>query len=86
MTVSIGTSRLNSSVAFVCRATRKDTFLSIPVAFTHVLITELYQTEKSVIEGWIKSPGHCKNIMNPAYKEIGAARKGNYWTLVLGAR
>ena len=45
-----------------------------------------YQTEKSVIEGWIKSPGHCKNIMNPAYKEIGVARKGNYWTLVLGAR
>ena len=45
-----------------------------------------YQTEKSVIEGWIKSPGHCRNIMNPAYKEIGAARKGNYWTLVLGAR
>ena len=45
-----------------------------------------YQTEKSVIEGWIKSPGHCRNIMNPNYKEMGAARKGNYWTLVLGAR
>jgi len=45
-----------------------------------------YQTEQSVIEVWIKSPGHCRNIMNPAYKEIGAARKGNYWTLVLGTR
>jgi len=45
-----------------------------------------YQTEKSVIEGWIKSPGHCRNIMNSNYKEIGVARKGNYWTLVLGAR
>jgi len=45
-----------------------------------------YQTEKSVIEGWIKSPGHCRNIMNPAFKEIGAARKGSYWTLTLGTR
>jgi len=45
-----------------------------------------YQTEKSVVEGWIKSPGHCRNIMDPKYKEMGAARKGNYWTLVLGTR
>jgi len=45
-----------------------------------------YQTDKSVIEGWIKSPGHCRNIMNPAYKEMGAAREGTYWTLVLGTR
>jgi len=56
------------------------------VGFLFMEIEAFYQTEKSVIEGWIKSSGHCKNIMKPAYKEIGVARKGNYWTLVLGAR
>jgi len=45
-----------------------------------------YQTEKSVIDAWMKSPGHCKNIMNPNYTEMGASRKGNYWTLTLGTR
>jgi len=45
-----------------------------------------YQTDKSVMEGWIKSPGHCRNIMNPDFKEMGAAQKGSYWTLVLGKR
>jgi len=44
------------------------------------------QTEKSVIDGWMKSPGHCRNIMNPTFKEIGASRKDSYWTLVLGTR
>ena len=39
-----------------------------------------YATEKAVVEGWIKSPGHCKNIMGKAYKEMGVARMGNYWT------
>ena len=45
-----------------------------------------YQTEKSVIEGWMKSAGHCRNIMNPSLNEMGASRKGNYWTLILGTR
>ena len=45
-----------------------------------------YPTEKSVIEGWIKSPGHCRNIMNPNFKEIGASKVSDYWTLVLGTR
>ncbi len=39
-----------------------------------------YPNEKAVVEGWIKSPGHCKNIMGKAYKEMGVARVGNYWT------
>ena len=44
-----------------------------------------YKNEKDVVEGWIKSPGHCRNIMNPNVKEIGLAKKGEYWTLVLAA-
>ncbi len=39
-----------------------------------------YSNEKAVIEGCIKSPGHCQNIMGKAYKEMGVARMGNYWT------
>lgn len=44
-----------------------------------------YMDTKEVVEGWLNSPNHCKNIMNPNYKEIGAAVKGNYWTQVFGA-
>lgn len=39
-----------------------------------------YTTEKTVVEGWIKSPGHCQNIMNKTYREMGVARVGSYWT------
>ena len=39
-----------------------------------------YSSEKSVLEGWLKSPGHCKNIMNKTYKEMAVAKVGNYWT------
>jgi len=41
-----------------------------------------YKNEEQVIKGWINSPGHCSNIMNPNFKEIGAAKIGEYWTLV----
>jgi uncharacterized protein YkwD len=41
---------------------------------------------------WLSSPGHCSNIMNPAYKNIGigfaqnsAATYTNYWTQDFGA-
>lgn len=43
-------------------------------------IAEGYATEKDVVEGWIKSEGHCKNIMNPAFKDMGVATAGKYWT------
>lgn len=45
-----------------------------------------YRSEKEVIEGWIKSPGHCKNIMNRDFKEMGVARAGNYWTQTFGSK
>lgn len=40
---------------------------------------------ESVIEAWMNSPGHRKNILNPEFKELGAgfARGGQYgiyWT------
>jgi len=45
-----------------------------------------HKTEKDVIEGWINSPGHCKNIMNPNFKEMGVFKSGDYWTQVFGTR
>ena len=50
-------------------------------------------TTRTVMKGWLDSPGHCKNIMDPAYHEIGVAcvakpgtTYGEYWTMVLGRR
>jgi len=49
------------------------------------------QTAEVVVQGWIDSPGHCANIMSPAFTEMGIAfvvdRKseaGIYWTQVFG--
>jgi len=46
-----------------------------------------------VMNGWLRSPGHCRNIMNPEYTDIAVAgverdgtRWGTYWTMVLGRR
>jgi len=43
------------------------------------------------INGWIESPGHCKNLMNPLYNEMGVACArnpttyyGTYHTQVFG--
>jgi uncharacterized protein YkwD len=28
---------------------------------------------EEVIAGWLKSPGHCENLMEPRFKEMGIA-------------
>jgi uncharacterized protein YkwD len=38
-----------------------------------------------VMRSWLKSPGHCRNIMNRNATEMGAARSGIYWTEVFAA-
>lgn len=45
-----------------------------------------YSTEQAVMDGWIKSEGHCKNIMSSLFKEMGVARVGNYWTQEFGSK
>lgn len=49
-------------------------------------------TADTVVQGWINSPGHCANIMSPAFREMGAAfvvnnqsSQGIYWAQVFGA-
>ena len=49
-------------------------------------IAKGHPTEKAVIEGWLNSEGHCKNIMSPMFKEMGAARVSTYWTQEFGSR
>jgi uncharacterized protein YkwD len=48
-------------------------------------------TPEQVVEEWLESPGHCANIMDPAYAEMGVAsayegrsEKGVYWSQVFG--
>jgi len=48
-------------------------------------------SSEEAVDGWLESPGHCANIMNPDVTEVGAAaalgEDGDcgtlYWTLVL---
>ncbi|MFI1966205.1 CAP domain-containing protein [Streptomyces pathocidini] len=45
-----------------------------------------YSTPAQVMEGWMSSPGHKRNILNCDYKEIGVglAQPGSYWTQDFG--
>ena len=45
-----------------------------------------YANEREVITGWLNSPGHCKNIMNKNYKEMGVAKVNGYWTQEFGSK
>lgn len=40
----------------------------------------------STFEAWLNSPGHCANIMDPGFTELGAATRGSYSVLVFGKR
>ncbi|WP_287815968.1 CAP domain-containing protein [Pseudomonas sp.] len=46
-----------------------------------------------VVAGWLASPGHCANLMNPQFRDLGAAYAtdpksdaGIYWTGMFGAQ
>ncbi len=43
-----------------------------------------YPNERAVIAGWLRSTGHCKNIMNGNFKDMGIAKTGKYWTQDFG--
>lgn len=47
---------------------------------------------RKVVDGWLGSPGHCTNLMNPQLREMGAAYAtdpksdaGIYWTAMFGS-
>ena len=48
---------------------------------------------RKVLDGWLASPGHCANLMNPQYRDLGAAYAtdpksdaGIYWTAMFGSQ
>ncbi|HEX8594517.1 MAG TPA: CAP domain-containing protein [Pseudomonas sp.] len=48
---------------------------------------------RKVLDGWLASPGHCATLMNPAYRDLGAAYAvdpksdaGIYWTAMFGSQ
>ena len=50
-------------------------------------------TVRKVVDGWLASPGHCANLMNPQFRDAGAAYAvdpksdaGIYWTVMFGAQ
>lgn len=50
-------------------------------------------TIQSVMESWMNSPAHCKNIMQAGYQDVGvscinnpSSQWGTYWSMELGAR
>ncbi|KAA0941725.1 MULTISPECIES: CAP domain-containing protein [unclassified Pseudomonas] len=50
-------------------------------------------TPRKVVDGWLASPGHCANLMNPQLRELGAAYgldpksdAGIYWTGLFGVQ
>ena len=42
-----------------------------------------YNTPRAVVQTWLNSPGHCENIMDSQYSEMGIARAGNIYVQVL---
>jgi uncharacterized protein YkwD len=48
------------------------------------------KSAEEVVQGWLESPGHCENIMDPRFAEMGiayaagqASRRGLYWVQLL---
>ncbi len=47
---------------------------------------------RAAMDSWLASPGHCANLMNPRFTQVGAAyaaqtrsENGIYWTMMFGA-
>ena len=43
-----------------------------------------YPSPASVVAGWLSSAGHCANIMNPDFTELGVGLDEYYWTQLFG--
>ncbi|UHG93524.1 CAP domain-containing protein [Spirosoma oryzicola] len=52
-----------------------------------------YATTRAVVDGWLKSEGHCKNIMSANFKEVGvgygysaSSTYKHYWVTDFGTK
>jgi uncharacterized protein YkwD len=42
-------------------------------------------TPAALVDAWMNSPGHCQNLLNPAFTQLGVGRYGQLWTQDFGA-
>ena len=49
-------------------------------------IAKGYHDIEAVVMGWKSSEGHCKNMMNGSFKEVGTAQNGAIWVQVLASK
>ena len=47
-------------------------------------IARRQRTVAEVVEDWVASPAHCRQLMEPGFVEVGAAERDGYWTQVFG--
>ncbi len=47
-------------------------------------IAKGYTSVPTVIDGWVKSSGHCKNMMSANFTELSAANVAAYWVQDFG--
>ncbi|GAB2554067.1 CAP domain-containing protein [Spirosoma areae] len=52
-----------------------------------------YTTTRTVVDGWLRSPGHCKNIMSANFKDVGvgyaysaSSTYKHYWVTDFGTK
>jgi len=52
-----------------------------------------YTTARAVVDGWLRSPGHCANLMNANFKDLGvgyaygaSSTYKRYWVQNFGAK
>lgn len=45
-----------------------------------------YPTEEDVVNAWINSEPHCRNIMKAGFKEMGIAKTGKFWAQEFGTQ
>lgn len=43
-------------------------------------------TEQGVMDAWLASEGHCKNIMKANVKELGVGKTDGYWVQIFAKR
>lgn len=43
-------------------------------------------TARAVVHAWANSKGHCLNMMNPKFDDMGVGKNGPYWVQDFGAR
>jgi uncharacterized protein YkwD len=52
-------------------------------------VGQSFRTPQEAVQGWLRTERHCRNIMNPEFREAGSAYAKSsslrtYWTVVFG--